>query len=211
MMYNRRAGWAYRSGIRLPEVHMSDKEKSLPKPPSSAFGRKRRPEENADDVPLMADRIALAAAEGRLEEFIKTEIPEGEHAKKLVSMMMGMTGMAQGEALKASSGEEPCPIAEADTPCAQPPEDVLKAVHSGDVQALMGLLERERRMRFPDERAGEGISDAAGQPAAEKGSIEKTTIDFLIKIAEDNDLGLEWVVMRALRVYVEEYRKTGRL
>jgi hypothetical protein len=189
---------------------MSDKEKSLPRPPSSPFGRRRQPEENAGG-PLTADRIALAAAEGRLEEFIRTEIPEGEHAKKLVSMMMGMTGMAQGEALKASPGEEPCPIAEADTPCAQPPEDVLKAVHSGDVQALMGLLERERRVRFPDERAGEGSSDEAGQPAVEKGSIEKTTIDFLIKIAEDNDLGLEWVVMRALRVYVEEYRKTGRL
>jgi hypothetical protein len=190
---------------------MSDKEKSLPKPPSSAFGRKRRPEENADDVPLMTDRIALAAAEGRLEEFIKTEIPEGEHAKKLVSMMMGMTGMVQGEALKASLGEEPCPEAAADTPSTQPPEDVLEALHSGDVRTLMGLLERERRKRSPDERAGEAISDAAGQPAVEKCSVEKETVDLLIKIAEDNDLSLEWVILRALRVYAEEYRKTGRL
>jgi hypothetical protein len=190
---------------------MSDKEKSLPKPPSSPFGRRRQSEENAEDGPLMADRIALAAAEGRLEEFIKTEIPEGEYAKKLVSMMMGMTGMAQGEALQASPGEEPCPRAAAGTPSAEPPDDVLKAVHSGDVQALMGLLERERRKRFPDESAAEEIGAAAGQPAVEKCSIEKETVDLLIKIAEDNDLSLEWVIMRALRVYIEEYRKTGRL
>jgi hypothetical protein len=189
---------------------MSDKEKSLPRPPSSPFGRRRRTEENADECPLMADRIALAAAEGRLEEFIKNEIPGGEHAKKLVSMMMGMTGMTQGAALKALPEEEPCTETAADTPSAQPPEDVLNAVHSGDVQALMGLLERERRKRFPDERAGEGSGDA-GEPAAEKCSIEKTTVDLLIKIARDNDLSLEWVVLRALRQYAEEYGKTGRL
>jgi hypothetical protein len=190
---------------------MSDREKPLPKPPSSPFGRKRRLEENGDTVPLMADRLAMAAAEGKLEEFIKAEIPGGEHAKKLVSMMMGMTGMAQGEELKASPGEEPCPGAVADTPSAQPPEDVLKAVHSGDVQALMGLLERERRKRSSNERAGARVADAAGEPAVEMPSIEKETVDLLIKIAEDNDLSLEWVVLRALRVYIEEYRKTGRL
>jgi hypothetical protein len=190
---------------------MSDKEKSLPKPPSSPFGRRRQSEENTEDDPLMADRVALAAAEGRLEEFIKTEIPEGEYAKKLVSMMMGMTGMAQGEALQASPGEEPCPRAAAGTPSAEPPEDVLNAVHSGNVQALMGLLERERRKRSPNEPAGEGGGDAGEEPAVEKCSIEKEAVDFLIRIAEDNDLSLEWIVLRALRLYIEEYRKTGRL
>jgi hypothetical protein len=189
---------------------MSDKEESLPKPPSSPFGRKRQPQENEADVPLMADRIALAAAEGRLEEFIEREIPEGEHAKKLVSMMMGMTGVLQGEASEAFPGGEPCPGA-ACTPSAEPPEDVLKAVHSGDVQMLMGLLERERRKRSPDEQAGARVGDASGGPAVEKCSIEKETVDLLIKIAADNDLSLEWIVLRALRVYAEEYRKTGRL
>jgi hypothetical protein len=189
---------------------MSDREKSLPRPSSSPFGRRRQPEENPDG-PLMADRIALAAAGGRLEEFIRTEIPEGEYAKKLVSMMLGMTGMAQGEASTASPEEEPHPDAAGDTSSTQPPEDVLKAVHSGDVQALMGLLERERRKRFADEGPGGKVADTTGQPAVEKCSTEKETVDLLIKIAEDNDLSLDWVVLRALRVYGEEYRRTGRL
>jgi hypothetical protein len=189
---------------------MSDKEKSLPRPPSSPFGRRRQPEENAGG-PLTADRIALAAAEGRLEEFIRTEIPEGEYAKKLVSMLMGLTGMTHGEALAASREKEPHPDGAADTPVTQPPEDVFKAVRSGDVQALMGLLESERRKRSADERTGEKFADATGETAVEKCSIEKETVDRLLKIAEDNDLSLDWVVLRALRVYIEEYRKDGRL
>jgi hypothetical protein len=195
----------------MPEVHMSDKEKPLPKPPSSPFGRRKRLERDEEDVPLMADQIAMAQAEGRLDEFLKRELPDNEHAKKLVSMMMGMTGMGQGAALQPPAAEKAGSGAGSDTPRGQPPEDILNAVHAGDVQALMGLLERERRKLSPHERVEEGGDDASAEPASEKPSIEKETIDLLVGIAADNDLSLDWVIMRALRLYISEYRKNGRL
>jgi hypothetical protein len=195
----------------VPEVNMSDKEKPLPKPPSSPFGRKRRHEKSGEEVPLMADRIAMAQAEGRLGEFLERELPESEHARKLVAMMMGMTGMAQEETLQPPIGEKPLSKVEPDMPAAQPPEDVLNAVHAGDAQALMGLLDREHRKRSPDEKTADGTADAPGMPAAEKPSLEKETIDLLVGIAADNDVSIDWIIMRALRLYIGEYRKTGRL
>ncbi len=190
---------------------MSDRERPLPKPPSSPFGRRKRPEKGEEDVPLMADRMAMAQAEGRLEEFLERELPDNEHAKKLASMMIGMTGMAQGGTLQPPAEGKPCSGAEPEISPAQPPEDILTAVHAGDVQGLVGLLERERRKRSPDERPAEGVSGAAGKPAAEKPSIEKETLDLLIDIAAENDLSLDWIILRALRLYIMEYRESGRL
>src|SRR5512134_1191957 len=116
---------------------MSEKEKPLPKPPSTPFGRKRRAEE--DREPLMADQIAQAAAEGKLDEFIRQEVPDNEYARGLVSMMLGMTGMLPPEGLKpAPTGEKTADTGgEAETPGEPPPmpsEDILKAVKSGDVE-----------------------------------------------------------------------------
>ncbi len=190
---------------------MSDQEKSLPKPPSSPFGRKRRRERSEEDVPLMADQIAMAQAEGRLGEFLERELPDSEHARKLVAMMMGMTGMAQEETLQPPTGEKPPSKEASDMPAAQPPEDVLNAVHAGDVQALIGLLDRERRMRSQGEEAAAGAAGAPERPAADKPSFEKETIDLLVNIASDNEVSLDWIIMRALRLYIMEYRKTGRL
>jgi hypothetical protein len=195
----------------MPEVHMSDKEKPLPKPPSSPFGRKKRFEKDEEDVPLMADQIAMAQAEGRLEEFLNRELPDNEHAKKLVSMMMGMTGMAQEAASQPPAAGKACSGAGSDTPPAQPPEDILNAVHAGDVRALIELLARERSKLSPHEQAEGGGDDASVEPASEKPSIEKETVDLLIGIAADNDLSLDWVIMRALRLYISDYRKSGRL
>ena len=50
---------------------MADKDKALPKPPNKAFGNKKRFEEEDDQSTLIADRMAAAMAEGRLDEFIK--------------------------------------------------------------------------------------------------------------------------------------------
>src|SRR6266540_6002203 len=72
---------------------MADKDKPLPKPPNKAFGNKKRFEEEDDQSTLIADRMAAAMAEGKLDEFIKQELPDNEYARNLVSMMMGMTGM----------------------------------------------------------------------------------------------------------------------
>ncbi len=73
---------------------MSDtkKEKPLPKPPHTAFGRKK-PAEHEEGDTLLADRLAAAMAEGKIEEFLKQEMPDNEYARNLTSMMMGMTGM----------------------------------------------------------------------------------------------------------------------
>ena len=66
------------------------KDKVLPTPPKMAFGRKRRSEQPDDQSGLIADRMAAAMAEGKIEEFLKQEIPDNEFAKNLVNMMMGI-------------------------------------------------------------------------------------------------------------------------
>ena len=75
---------------------MSDKERPLPKPPNKAFGRKNNFEQGEDQSSLLADRMAAAAAEGKLDEFLKQEMPDNEYARNLANMMMGMTGMMPG-------------------------------------------------------------------------------------------------------------------
>ena len=40
--------------------------------------------------------MAAAAAEGKLEDFLKQEMPDNEYARNLANMMMGMTGMMSG-------------------------------------------------------------------------------------------------------------------
>lgn len=196
---------------------MSRKEKPLPKPPGTPFGRKRRLEE--EQTPLMADELAKALAEGKLEEFLEKELPEGEYARKLASMMMGMTGLLPpggtapaGE--KNPEGDEKTvgaalcgrPSSSSETP----PEDVLKAAKAGDVKELMGLLEREHKKRVP-EAATPAIEEAGKDLFTGLSPEEKETLDDLMRIAEENKLSLNWVVLRALRLYVEEHRKTGRL
>src|SRR5512135_840359 len=103
---------------------MSDtrKEKPLPKPPHTAFGRKK-PTEHAEGDTLLADRLAEAMAEGKIEDFLKQELPDNEYARNLTSMMMGMTGML--------------PIGGAETaPQPQPPEKKVEtAAHEAAVSA----------------------------------------------------------------------------
>jgi hypothetical protein len=41
--------------------------------------------------------------------------------------------------------------------------------------------------------------------------IDKELIDALVRIAADNSVTLDWIIFRAVKVYVEEYRKTGKL
>ncbi len=72
---------------------MTTKDNPLPKPPNSAFGRKNRFEQPDEQAALLADRMAAAMAEGKLDEFIKQEMPDNDYARQLASMMMGMTGM----------------------------------------------------------------------------------------------------------------------
>jgi hypothetical protein len=47
--------------------------------------------------------------------------------------------------------------------------------------------------------------------AAPHPAIDKDVIDALIQIASDNSVTLDWIILRAIKLYVQEYQKTGRL
>jgi hypothetical protein len=196
---------------------MSKKERPLPKPPKTPFGRKRDFEDDEKQDTLMADRMAMAMAQGKLDDFFERELPDNDHAKKLAEMMMGMTGMmpAGSSAEKpASPKQASAPKKEAPSrdlpPAAEPPEGVVDAVKSADVKGLMDLLKKEHIKRQGGKAEPvQKKKDAA--PARNQASIEKEVIEQLLKISADNSLSLDWIVFRALKRYVEEYRKTGNL
>jgi hypothetical protein len=192
---------------------MSKREKDLPQPKKSPSGRKRNEGEEQNDL-LMADKMALAAAEGKLEEYLNQELPEGEYAKKLAIMMMNMTGTALPQ-----QGETPEPLKEAaesaETEEAEGakavPEDVVKAVKAADVELLKGLLVREARKRDP--HSGEEQKEDESVPQAKESGtgLEKGTLDDLISVASENNISLDWLIARALKLYLKDYKKTGRL
>ncbi len=197
---------------------MAEQDKALPKPPNKAFGSKKRFEEEGDQSTLIADRIAAAMAEGKLDEFIKQELPDNEYARSLVSMMMGMTGMmptgggAAPEQQPAASKKSGTAPEERISPATEVPEDMRKAVESGDVKGLKDILQREYLKRTPG--AGPGMSEEAAPPepqASGMPAIDKDVIDAMIQIAKDNSVTMDWMILRAIKVYVDEYRKTGKL
>jgi len=197
---------------------MSKDEKPLPKPPKTPFGKARMSEEDKEgQLPLMADQMAMAAATGNLDEFMQQNIPDNEHARKLAMMMMGMTGMMPGGFPGAGAEIMQPPAAAAQpeqtgeaAPETEVPEDVRQAIMSGNMDELKGLLIREHQ-----KRTGSAITDIP--PAPEAGfntapsGIEKEVLDEMIRIASDNSVTLDWLIMRALKVYIGEYQKNGRL
>jgi len=190
---------------------MSDQERPLPRPQKTPFGRQRSaPEQSGQD--LLADRMAAAAAEGRLDEFLKENMPESEHAQALAKMMMGMTGMMPGSVPMPAKPDRPQePVTSG--PTGPVPEDLAKAVQGGDVRGLMDMLRQEHLKRTPDSALA-GPADASresnsAQPTAPV--IDKELIDAMIRIAQDNSVSLDWIILRAIKVYVEEYRRTGKL
>jgi hypothetical protein len=197
---------------------MSQNEKPLPKPPSTPFGRKRAGELREEQEPLTADRMAAAMAEGKLEEFLKKEMPDNEHARKLANMMMGMSGM-----MPTGAGFTPDrPAAAAREGGAQPssqqevPAEVEKLVQGGDVKGLMDILRHEHLKRSPEAAVSdfpETVSSPDAMPSQPEGmpTIDKELIDAMIQIAKDNSVTVDWIILRAIKIYVEEYRKTGKL
>lgn len=202
---------------------MSEKENPLPKPPKTPFGRRRTGEEEEPRQPLMADRMAMAMAEGKLDEFMKENLPDNEQARQLAMMMMSMTGMGslmppmgspapgQESTAEACADEQTGQMQETGQE-ARVPEDVMNAVHAGDMHQLMELLRREHQKRTgsdipsapPSSAEGPGFNTA---PAG----IEKEVLDQMLEIASANSVTLDWLILRAMKVYIEEYRKTGRL
>src|ERR1700690_2128898 len=146
--------------------HMSAEERALPKPQSQAFSNKK-PFENIDGKPLMADQIAMAAAGGKLDQFMKDEIPDSDHARKLVSMLMGMTGIMPPEGITGplagtNRSEDKPSSTEPDAGAAPPvpPEDVLNAINTADLDGLKDLLKREHAKRTPNLTAAEETGES---------------------------------------------------
>ncbi|HUI68452.1 MAG TPA: hypothetical protein VL087_09615 [Nitrospirota bacterium] len=196
----------------------TDKEKPLPKPLTTAFGRKKRSEQE-EQTTLMADRMAAAMSEGKLEEFLQQEMPDNEYARNLATMMMGMTGIMPAGNTAVSSHtpenrEQPLSSENATSgqrPSAEEiPDDVRQAIQGGDVRELMDLLRREHQKgrHGTETKTEEEVS--ASQPVGQP-TIDKELIDELIRIATDNSVTLDWIMLRAIRLYVQEYQKTGRL
>jgi len=206
-------------GLKKAEVNMK-KEKPLPTPPTTAFGRKRQLERTDDQGGLMADRLAAAMAEGKLDEFLKQEMPDNEYAKNLVNMMMGMTGMMT---LGGQATTPPAPVqekkpasseikdAEHIAPSAEVPEDMRKAISNGDVKGLKDILLREHLRRTCGTE--HGLSEEAVPQPQSTGmpTIDKDLIDALLQIAKDNSVTMDWMILRAIKVYIQDYQKTGRL
>jgi hypothetical protein len=192
----------------------SKKEKHLPKPPHTAFGRKKPVEQREEEGPLLADRLAAAMAEGKIEDFLKQELPDNEYARSLTSMMMGMTGMmpmgGPEAAPQPSEKKEEAAAHETTASAQELPEDIRVAVQGGDVKGLTDLLRREHRKRMPHAETAPAEEPVAA-PMPAQPVIDKDLIDALIKIAGENGVTLDWMILRAIRLYVQDYGKTGRL
>jgi hypothetical protein len=200
---------------------MTKKDNPLPKPPNSAFGRKSRVEQPDEQATLLSDRMAAAMAEGKLDEFIKQEMPDNEYARNLTSMMMGMTGMLpiggapiktppveqQQEPTKSVQIEQVLPATEIP---AEVLEDVRIAIEGGDVKSLMELLRREHSKRTPGSDP-DTTEEANAAPSNAQPAIDKDQVDALLQIAKDNGVSVDWLILRAIKVYVQEHQKTGRL
>ena len=207
---------------------MTENDRPLPTPPRSRFGRDSQQDDGTGSG-MISDRMALAAAEGRLEEFLQHELPEGDHARNLAMMMMGMSGMMPTEIPagepRLDSLPAPAPPS-VEAPAAASPEvppEVLAAIERGDVANLMGILRAEHAKRSGS--GGEPLpvtppaarqplpspSPSAAPPIEGRAGIDAAIIDELIRISAANDVTVDWLMLRAVKLYVAEYQKTGRL
>lgn len=202
---------------------MSDKEKPLPQPPTTPFGRKKRAGQGEGDTPLIADQLAVAAAQGKLDEYIKQTMPDNEYSKALTMMMMGMSGMMPlgNFAPPPDKDKQPsAPAEQEESPrvgeaAPEPPDDVLRAINSADVKGLTDLLQREYRKINPDagpipDTVAPAPPEASPAPGGRQG-LEKAVVDQLVAISTENGVTVDWLILRAMKLYAQEYAKTGRL
>ncbi len=189
---------------------MADKEKPLPRPPRSGFGPKDRLEPNAHSTPLSADKMTGAMAEGKFEEYLAEKFQDNEQAKELARMMMGLSGMGGLAGSVAASQER-------EAASAVPPE-IADAAASGDLKGLVDLLASEQQRRS-GESEPMADSPADGNPSKSENSappddeayLDRATLDQLIRIASENNVTVDWVMARAVKLYVRDYKLTGRI
>lgn len=189
---------------------MKKKDKPLPRPPKTPFGRKR-PAEDDSRQGLLADKMAEAAATGDLSGFLDRELPDSEHARALANMMMGMTGMLpQGEVQPPVSPQEDAP-APSENAAQDAPAGVREAVQAGDVKGLIEMLRQEHRKRSGSTEEQNAEPPSPTVPVPEEELQERVVLDRLIALSREHSVSPDWIVQRALKLYFEEYKRTGRL
>ena len=224
---------------------MPKDKKPLPKPPKTPFGHKGR-ESDESDGSLVADKMSIAMAKGEMDSFIKEEFDGNANAAKLASMMMGMTGMSPGfmppgETAPTTTAELKPETDDSKAEQVQPeegisgitpPEDIMKAVMSGNVKELTGLLKKaaghqdtgsaekagkDTKGSMPQEQA-KTQKQSQGQPqelspgqGMDIPFMEKELLVKLIKMAEANEVSVDWLMQRALKLYIRDHENTGRM
>lgn len=205
---------------------MPKKKRELPTPPNRPFGPKKRFEDTGD-AGEAADRITMAAAQGKLDEVLKEEFGDNVKMRELAMMMLGASGMAptatapkkaaagktpEDEAQKAGSGKKTPETEDA------VPLELLNAAQSGDIEGVSDLLSKEMNRRTAQAKEPSGPSPEElgepgepAQPDKQEPYIEKATLDTLMRIAAENDVSVDWVMARALKLYVRDYLGTGRI
>lgn len=193
---------------------MEKKDKPLPRPPKTPFGRKRSDQDEAGQG-LLADKLAEAAAFGNLEAFLESELPDNEHARALANMMMGMTGMVPQGTGAAPAGPEQETPGPPDASTQGAPPNIREAVQAGDVKGLIDMLRQEhvKRTGGGEDAQSHEAAEAAAQPEAPQGApiAEQEVLDQLIALARENNVTPDWIILRALKLYFAEYKRTGRL
>jgi hypothetical protein len=102
------------------------------------------------------------------------------------------------------------------SPQQEVPVEVVKMVQDGDVKGLMEILRQEHLKRSSGSavagivETGSAPEAAPSQPAGMP-TIDKELIDAMIQIAKDNSVTVDWIILRAIKVYVQEYLKNGKL
>lgn len=196
-----------------------EKERPLPRPPRKKAERGFSGREEAGG--LMFDKLQEAVAQGRVEEFMEENMPEGQYSRKLAEMMMGMSGAPL--ALRPERPEEGNGpgMKEAERPTLKVPKDVLQAAMEGNVNTLSDLLKREqghpaaptrRKKSAPPSGEGKALpGEKEGREEKNGSLLEKEVIDSLLEISVDNNLPMDWLIYRALKLYIKKYRETGQL
>jgi len=208
---------------------MSNKEKPLPRPPRRPFGpggrtgkRPEEPEKGQEGL-LLADEIQGAVAGGSLEEFLKEKFGGNEQAMKMAQLMLGLSGMMPpgipGVTISSTAGgehgaSETDKSTESTAPTGKAAPEVIEAASRGDVEALKGLLRKEQEKRSGPAKPGVRKKGRHKPPEAGERPgrlMEKAVLEQLGRIASENSVSLDWVVARALALYVRDYLSTGRL
>ncbi len=94
----------------------------------------------------------------------------------------------------------------------------MKAAMSGDSKGLAEMLKKEHLRR---QGAGADVSEEKPSqmqdPVKEESqapadaAMEKEVLEKLMKIASENNVSIDWVINRALKLYVRDYEGTGRV